>query len=882
MKSFFLLKLPVLGKCSTVQACQASVIGYRLIATMHVQCNYALSFSDKEDLKQYLKEVYKKKLNVTLLPKWIELHVSDMFSPVILVDDKPLTTFEDIFCTDQCVKEIINDNPKMPIFLLGNAGAGKSTFCKHLTDAWSNPPSATSQFKDACFLERFNFLFYVSFRFAGEESSILDMIKNQLFSRKDEALWNVARHVLVSHPELCLILSDGLDEWKGSATSETGRPEDIKGVPSLVDLTNCVIFITSRPYRFYALSEETRKQCRRLELNGIKNAAELILNILKRLNDPEPETTCDGFLCQIKDNNITGLLETPLTLIVALDSWKTNKMLHKTICMNYVNMIKSFIRRAEGQGGWSAAGRRLRRVSYSDITEIEGVYSSKELPRCFSENRILRRYSCLLVSLGRLACTLLLDKQTIVFTKDICETYLNDKEDEKLTVCLELGILSKTETKTFGIEIVDSYSFSHKTFQEFFAALWLSIKFAEEKSTLYKCIKTRYDLFDYSVLIQFLCGLRPELSAEFWRYITKEVIRKDDRSTDKRDQNLVLKTVKEASDCCNESGEQVYFCIPDVWIHKDISDEDVSLLCKMVESNTSYLKYLVMDKAICLPNSQYYSLCSSISSAINLQELNLLSISCPTNDSIDLIPVLDLQNNHRLKMLDIDRLSISAILLPSQEVTQLWYLKLHNLSLSHNSLLQLICSLSALDGLERLELTNIICREHSDSCHLPVLDLHKHLILEDLTIDKIYINDLLLPSQTYSSLEDLDLHNLVFSHDSLVQLCRSLSSLTNIERLELIKLACIEHSDSCRLPILDLQKHHSLEVLTLDQIAISGLLLPSQTHSQLEQLNLNNLDLSHDSLVQLCSSISALSGLNGSNVPIYPVAIIVVVVFFHL
>ena len=85
------------------------------------------------------------------------------------------------------------------------------------------------------------------------------------------------------------------------------------------------------------------------------------------MNDPEPETTRDGFLRQIKDNNITGLLETPLTLIVALDSWKTDKMLHKTICMNYVNIIKSFIHRAEGQGGWSADGRRLRRVSYSDI-----------------------------------------------------------------------------------------------------------------------------------------------------------------------------------------------------------------------------------------------------------------------------------------------------------------------------------------------------------------------------------------------------------------------------------------------------------------------------------------------------------------------------------
>ena len=35
---------------------EASVKGFRLIATMHVQCKFVLSSSDKEDLKQYLKE----------------------------------------------------------------------------------------------------------------------------------------------------------------------------------------------------------------------------------------------------------------------------------------------------------------------------------------------------------------------------------------------------------------------------------------------------------------------------------------------------------------------------------------------------------------------------------------------------------------------------------------------------------------------------------------------------------------------------------------------------------------------------------------------------------------------------------------------------------
>ena len=95
-----------------------------------------------------------------------------------------------------------------------------------------------------------------------------------------------------------------------------------------------------------------------------------------------------------------------------------------------------------------------------------------------------------------------------MFSKEVCESYLDDEDDEKLTVCLALGILSNTETMTRGIEIVENYEFPHKTFQEFFAALWLDIKYDDEKTKLYQCLKTSIDsVHDFSVLIQFLCSL---------------------------------------------------------------------------------------------------------------------------------------------------------------------------------------------------------------------------------------------------------------------------------------------------------------------------------------------------------------------------------------
>ena len=77
-----------------------------------------------------------------------------------------------------------------------------------------------------------------------------------------------------------------------------------------------------------------------------------------------------------------------------------------------------------------------------------------------------------------------------MFSKGECESYCEDEDDEQLTVCLALGILSKTETTPRGIEIMEIYSFSHKTVQESFAALWLAIKYADEKTNLNQFVKT--------------------------------------------------------------------------------------------------------------------------------------------------------------------------------------------------------------------------------------------------------------------------------------------------------------------------------------------------------------------------------------------------------
>ena len=136
---------------------------------------------------------------------------------------------------------------------------------------------------------------------------------------------------------------------------------------------------------------------------------------------------------------------------------------------------------------------------------------------------------------------------------------------------------------------------------------------------------------------------------------------------------------------------------------------------------------------------------------------------------------------------------------------------------------------------------------------LPVLDLQNHHRLVGLYLVDLPISGLVLPGQEESPLRFLKLEDLVLSHDSLVKVCGSLSSCSGLYHLWL-RLSCSDQSGNC-LPVLDLQNHHRLETLYLFDLPVSGLVLPGQEESPLKSLGLEDLVLSHDSLVKVWITI---------------------------
>ena len=843
-------------------------------------------------MQQYLKDGYKRKLDVTLLPDWEQLHVSEIFTPSILVcDGAKQNQEEERYRNLGTYKELFYNNGILQkrVVLLGEAGTGKTTFSKHLTDVWCKS-STLPQFTDVdvSVLKQFHFFFYVSCRFANKEDSILDMITHQLFD--DEKMLKVAIHVLKNHPEDCFILIDGADELKGSHTLETSKRGDIDGLPSMAGVADSVILITSRPWRFYALSKKTQDIFMRIKINGIEDVEELSYHILKQLEDPDPKQSSSKFLDQVRENDMYELIEIPLICLIALGSWVDDHSLHKAMCINYINMLQTFIRRSKGQADWPNSLNKLGRL-IPNLNDIENKWElqSNELPGLLWKYKTIQRHAGLFLFLGHLAFDLLLRKieQSLVFSKAEFKSYLRADEEnsESINVCLAFGILSKTETTTRGLKKMESFAFCHKTFQEFFAALWLASKYENEKSKLYECIKTVDDLLDYEMLIIFLCGIDPMAGKQVWLDLAENVQIPKRRGEEV--QKLVCKCMKQQEfNPIDQASDQIYFCIANICITKGTSDEDLMLLRHVSEEYSCNVKSLqihgnnnifdrssVICESLCKIMQQMTSLkldiltmnhhgleqlFGSLSSYSCLEELFLNRVKCNEQSHSCCLPVLDLQHHNKLQELILWNLSVEGLLLPVER-DRFTTLTLYNVTMNHQYLEQLLGSLSSCSCLEELDLSIVKCSEQSHSCCLPVLDLQKHDKLKKLDLLSLSVEGLLLPVER-DRFTSLWLFNVTMNHQYLEQLSGSLSSCSGLEELYLTEVKCSEQSHSCCLPVLDLQKHNKLQTRYLRDLSVEGLLLPVE-RDRFTSLILDNVTMNHQYLEQLSGSLSSCSCL---------------------
>ncbi|XP_052259503.1 uncharacterized protein LOC127863864 isoform X6 [Dreissena polymorpha] len=450
-----------------------------------------------EDFVGRLKHHYKRKLShvsiSTLLPSGDESLSKIYAAPAIcrVVESSggnkteiPITTYKEILCTGE------NEKMNKCIFLQGEAGMGKSTFASKLVLDWCNQGdelTSSKTFVDLNTLQEFKLALLITLRDSVCERDVTNMIKEQIIDmvytdteRNDAyALLNkIMRH------ELCLVVQDGLDEWK-----------DLQGKlaqPIMLSCySQCTVFTTSRPWK---LTDELIKNSQidsLFELKGVRDPYELCKSLL----DSFGCNTLKEFKQYVSENKLHALLLSPMLLSLIVSSWVDGTRLTGSRCDIYTVLVDALFKKAS------------EKISFF----VQPPFV------CFQNTRYLQHNFEHLQAIAKAAFFMLFSadrEQSLVISDRQLSHCLTD---EQKYIALKTGIITerKCVSRTYQ---TSTCSFIHKSVQEFLAAVHI----AENSATLRVVFRFFADdsnaMFGNQIFI-FLCGLNILLANEFSRII---------------------------------------------------------------------------------------------------------------------------------------------------------------------------------------------------------------------------------------------------------------------------------------------------------------------------------------------------------------------------
>ncbi|KAH3825018.1 hypothetical protein DPMN_126880 [Dreissena polymorpha] len=143
--------------------------------------------------------------------------------------------------------------------------------------------------------------------------------------------------------ELCLILLDGLDEWTG--------PGGGYNLPTLVTShRQCVILITTRPWKVAEGTFNHSEMQTLLQLEGVNDPFELSRNLLSLMIDRK-ELSAKHLLFKryVSEKKLNDLLLSPMMLSVILCSYAEGITLKGSKCEIYCIILESLLKKANSK-----------------------------------------------------------------------------------------------------------------------------------------------------------------------------------------------------------------------------------------------------------------------------------------------------------------------------------------------------------------------------------------------------------------------------------------------------------------------------------------------------------------------------------------------------
>ncbi|XP_060565239.1 uncharacterized protein LOC132724402 [Ruditapes philippinarum] len=681
------------------------------------------------------------------------------------------------------LSEIFGKRQNQEIYVLADAGLGKTAFSKYLANVWCQahcPDEDMIKFffkDDIDCMREFDFLFLVLLRDADNLCCIDDLIFQKIVSRLGlEETISIDVLLKILENEKCLVILDGLDEWTHPDKECNKLPRLIPHRPSFLDdQEKCTVLTTSRPWKLELLEPNFVHVGEKVELAQLSygSAVKLISRILQTLKSYRDKDAlhCDTIQLMetISQMQNSKLAFVPLLLIYTTCLWCNGIQIGNSIVDFYLEIVELLLSRSS--------------QIYGELQQWQEL-SSSEIPKCFAEYDNCSKHFPRLLCLGKLAYNTLFNEtkeNTLVFDGSVARKYLTPDE---MKFTMRSGMLSESTSKTLTKKF-SKVSFSHKTFQEFFAAIFISSQSDAWKTVQEKCRNVR-DILDMSKICEFMSGMNADLMCEISNDLMS-VINEDEITRNYRTStgggNMVynnpLYNIQEMFMSCLQEmpeSENIQLCLQDFFINEDTKHS--KQLQRLLKQNKTNIKSLYI-------NMRYIS--SSLREIIDLFSLTDLSHIQKLNyegyreeeAKINRILFPSLQDVYlsRCKLTNDGNLSENLA-----RVQNMQYLYIGEFTLPHKILETFLNFISGQRSMKKLTLNRLYCKEHGrhDCKRLNLnLDLSQHSTLSKLDLE--YLPGRLQLNTSTPSLVDVSLSDINLDESSLL-LSRD---MLNIERVEL-------------------------------------------------------------------------------------------------
>ncbi|XP_060583436.1 uncharacterized protein LOC132739691 [Ruditapes philippinarum] len=470
---------------------------------------------------------------------------------------------------------IKNGVPLKHIYVLGDAGSGKSSFCKYLVNCWciahSGAQNVEDEFEGVKEMNKFDFMFYISLRHNQDIDSVQDMIKNQYDI-------DISSPVLKKDSAKVIILLDGLDEW--SSERKSYNQFQTMGLPKQDVKKDYTIVTTSRPWKVHTLgiSETEIEQLLNLKGFDLRCESEMVDKTVSQLNSSR-HASKDARVCKqkLEEKSLKSLKQVPIMLQQLICLWFDGKIDKTSRCAIYTGMLELFFI-------WNDM-----KTTGTNTRLMEGV-QKVDLPKTLADKKILKLNSHLIYYVSQLAYETLFNcPKDKSLTFDISMFDELEISDEVRENCLKLGIITEDECPSLSVSEPPSslFSFIHKSMQEFLAAVNICINFNAKiglsdstgnvelakkfiNEVFQKC-STVNDILEQSNVIIMLCGLEPRLATHVSKYIYDTVsedsrVQEYRRTINYRDydcitdiQKLMFDSMEELNAACSVGSNSVFY-----------------------------------------------------------------------------------------------------------------------------------------------------------------------------------------------------------------------------------------------------------------------------------------------------------------------------------